>query len=98
MFLYLDDIREPIHNNFYVVRNYQDCVDFLKNNTVSFLSLDHDLGEDKSGYDIAKFLVQEGIEVEKINIHSANPVGRDNIVQLIGRYFPNTKITCKTKI
>lgn len=95
MFLYLDDIRNPKTNNFYVVRNYQDCIDFLKVNKVYCLSLDHDLGEEKTGYDVAKFIVQEGIEIENINIHSANPVGRDNIKQLIEHYFPNTKVTCK---
>lgn len=98
MFLYLDDIRNPKLNSLYIVRNYEDCIDYLKNNTVYFLSLDHDLGEEKTGYDVAKFLVQEGIEIEHINIHSANPVGRDNIIQLIQRYFPNTKITCQIKI
>jgi hypothetical protein len=98
MFLYLDDIREPIHNSFHIVRNYQECIDIIKNNKIHFLSLDHDLGEKKTGYDVAKYLVQEGIEIKQINIHSANPVGRDNIIQLIGRYFPDTKITCKTKI
>jgi len=98
MFLYLDDIRNPFHNNFHVVRNYQDCIDFLKNNDICYLSLDHDLAEEKTGYDVAKYLIQEGITIETINIHSMNPVGRDNIIQLIERYFPNTKITCKTKI
>jgi len=42
--------------------------------------------------------VQEGIEIREINIHSANPVGRDNIIQLIKRYFPNTKISCEKRI
>jgi len=98
MYLYLDDIRQPIHNNFHIVRNYEDCIDILKNNIVYFLSLDHDLGEGKTGYDVAKYLVQEGIEIEQINIHSENPVGRDNIIQLIKRYFPSTKITCEKRI
>ena len=98
MYLYLDDIRQPKHNNFYIVRNYEDCIHILKNNTVYFLSLDHDLGEEKTGYDVAKYLVQEGIEIREINIHSANPVGRDNIIQLIKRYFPNTKISCEKRI
>lgn len=93
MYLYLDDIRSPKYRNFYVTQCYQDCIDMIKNNKIEYLSLDHDLGEEKTGYDVAKFLVQEGIKIPVINIHSANPVGRDNIVQLINRYFPNTKIT-----
>ena len=97
MYLYLDDIREPKYHNMCVVRNYEDCINVIANNHIDFLSLDHDLGEEKTGYDVAKYLVQEGIEIEHINIHSANPVGRDNITQLIQRYFPKTRITFKTK-
>ena len=93
MYLYLDDIRQPKHNNFYIVRNYEDCIHILKNNTVYFLSLDHDLGEEKTGYDIAKFIVENEINIRQINIHSANPVGRDNIKQLIKHYFPDTIVT-----
>lgn len=96
--LYLDDLRTPKSGNLYIVRSYQECIDFLQLNKVCFLSLDHDLGEGKTGYDVAKFLVQEGIEIEHINIHSANPVGRDNIVQLIQHYFPSTRITFETKL
>lgn len=93
MFLYLDDLRNPKNNSFHVARNYQDCIDIIQFNTIEYLSLDHDLGEDKTGYDVAKFIVQKGIEIPVINIHSANPVGRDNIKQLINRYFPKTEVT-----
>ena len=93
LLIYLDDIRTPTRKNLCIVRNYKECANYLKSNNVSFLSLDHDLGEKKSGYDIVKFMVQEGINVPFINIHSANPVGRDNMKQLIERYFPETKIT-----
>lgn len=97
MYLYLDDLRTPTHN-LHIVRTYQECIDFLQSNHVSFLSLDHDLGEEKTGYDVAKFLVEEGIDIKHINIHSANPVGRDNIVQLIQHYYPATKITFENKL
>jgi hypothetical protein len=65
----------------------------IKNNQIDLLSLDHDLGDEKTGYDVAKFIVCEGIKIPHINIHSANPVGKENIRQLINRYFPSTKIT-----
>ena len=92
MYLYLDDVRTP-KQNMHVVRNYKECIDVLQNNYIDYLSLDHDLGEEKTGYDVAKWIVQEGIEIPHINIHSANPVGKDNIRQLLKRYCPNTKVT-----
>ncbi len=93
MYLYLDDIRTPSQPDLHVVRTYKECIHMIKNNKVEFLSLDHDLGGKKTGYDVAKFLVQERIEIPHINIHSANPVGKRNIQQLIERYFPDTRVT-----
>jgi hypothetical protein len=98
MFVYVDDIRNPKNNNLYIIRHYQDCIDLLTTDKIDFISLDHDLGEEKTGYDIVKFIVKEGIKIPHINIHSANPVGRDNMKQLIERYFPKTLITFDTKI
>lgn len=93
MFLYVDDIRNPISNSWNVARSYREAITLITNNEIKFLSLDHDLGEKKTGYDIAKFIVEHGIKIRQINIHSANPVGRDNIKQLIKHYFPDTIIT-----
>ena len=105
MYLYLDDWRDPRHKGFHVVRTYEDCIDALSNNKVIFLSLDHDLSideyydkDEKTGYDVAKFLVKKGMKIPNINIHSANPIGRNNIKQLIEHYFPDTTVTCIMKI
>jgi hypothetical protein len=37
-------------------------------------------------------MVENNIKVPVIFIHTANPVGRDNMKQLLGRYFPESKI------
>ena len=47
---------------------------------------DHDLGVDKTGYDVAKYIVEHQIEIKGFKIHSANPVGRFNIRQLMTHY------------
>lgn len=96
--LYLDDIRNPRNKDLHVVRNFNDCIYVLSNNSVDFLSLDHDLGGELTGYHVAKFLVYKNMKINHINIHSANPVGRDNIAQLIKRYFPTTNVTFDTTI
>ena len=85
--LFVDDIRVPqLKDDIEVVRNYNDAISCLKNNTYDYISLDHDLGEDKTGYDIAKYIVENQIKVGAVAIHSANPVGRDNIKQLLTHY------------
>lgn len=50
-----------------------------------YMDFDHDLGEKKTGYDVAKFLVENKIMV-KYHVHSMNPVGRANIEQLLDHY------------
>lgn len=75
-----------------------DYLDQLKKDTdilPEIISFDHDLGEDQpSGYDIAKKLVEldmDGIMLFPDNftwlIHSENPVGRDNINELLRSYM-----------
>jgi|688.fasta_scaffold192121_5 hypothetical protein len=45
---------------------------------------------EKTGYDSAKWLCEycwtNGIPLPKWNVHSANPVGRDNIIHLLKNY------------
>lgn len=90
--LYVDDIRNiPLFYNrtdkIIIARNYKEAI---KNLTLikkfDIIDLDHDLGEEKSGYDIAKYIVENQIKVDTIRIHSMNPVGVQNIRQLLQRY------------
>lgn len=47
---------------------------------------DHDLGQDETGYDLAKWIVANEIKLAAYEVHSMNPVGRQNIVQLLDHY------------
>jgi hypothetical protein len=46
--------------------------------------------EEKTGYDCAKWLCEycweNGLPIPEYNVHSANPVGRDNILQLLKNF------------
>jgi hypothetical protein len=90
--LYLDDIRNPKSDGWTVVRNYEEFVQYIDQNGLpDEISFDHDLGEDvKTGYDCAKWLCEycwmNGIPIPPYNVHSANPVGRDNIIGLLKSY------------
>lgn len=99
--IWLDDIRDPVDylkNNIsnykiYWVKNYEEFIDIynlLKYSTNIELSLDHDLGEDLTGYDCVKYIVNDCMKrntnLPFINIHSANPVGKNNMISYINNY------------
>lgn len=81
----------------YICRNYEQTIyfiNFIRENDIDahfFLDLDHDLGEiddslAPSGYDICKWVVENHIPLVGFHIHSMNPVGRENMRQLLTHY------------
>ena len=72
--LWLDDLRNPVD---YVVgdydiswvKNYEQFCTFINENGLpDIICFDHDLGEEKSGYDCAKFVVwSDTIKVQYLN-------------------------------
>ncbi len=94
--LWLDDVRDPtdpiIRANFGAsgdeewVRTSQEAIQRISEGNVSYISLDHDLGEGAgTGYDVASFVEQGAYEgtIKKLDwkVHSANPVGAKRIYQ-----------------
>ena len=51
-----------------------------------FISFDHDLGSEFTGYDVAKFIVDNKCNLTGFAVHSMNPVGAMNIFQLLTHY------------
>ena len=91
--LYLDDLWVT-PEGFDRVYNYEDFVEYITQNGLpDFISFDHDLGEDESGYDCAKYLVEYCIEhnlsLPKFSVHSQNPVGKENIERLLNNFSAN---------
>ena len=91
--LYLDDLRVT-PEGFDRVYNYADFVEYITQNGLpDFISFDHDLGEDESGYDCAKYLVEYCIEhnlqLPKFSVHSQNPVDKENIERLLNNFSAN---------
>lgn len=91
MKIFLDDIR-AIPRGYEGARSYSEFIRIFEKNkgNVEEISLDHDLGEVKSGYDAAKWIVENDYfdGLKTIIIHSANPVGVRNMIQLFDRYAP----------
>lgn len=104
--LYLDDLR-PCPQGFTLARTVEEAIDIYTNHPRGterrILSLDHDLGGidgiyTKTGYDFCKWLVEETFHnpfmplPHVIYMHTSNPVGRDNMIQLLEHYLPETKV------
>lgn len=90
--IFLDDYR-PCPEGYVLARNYREMIKLLRRNKgqIEGLSLDHDLGEDKSGYDVCKWIVEnDSYPTDFITVHSQNPIGARNMMQLLTRYAPDT--------
>lgn len=96
--IYLDDEREIPDSSWTRVHTATECIDYLKKmhesqTRVNVLSLDHDLGppEAGTGYDVCCFLEEMAhceptfIMPDSIQIHSANPVGRQRMFSVVKR-------------
>ena len=92
--IWLDDYREPYHflyedygykeEDITICKNYSQFVKAIsKNGLPEMICFDHDLGEEKTGYDCAKFLVdyclKNKLKLPEWYIQSANIVGAMNI-------------------
>lgn len=101
MNIYLDDERtEP--PDYVRVKTSKECIDYLivlheSGQVCHSLSLDHDLGDGNgTGYDVVCWLEEMFYSDEKFilpietKVHSANPVGRKRMLQVIEKlYFNN---------
>jgi hypothetical protein len=85
MKVFLDDVREA-PEGWLLVRNVEQTLEILKSGEVSELSLDHDLGETETGYEVVTW-IEEMVGLfgfmppRVIKVHSANPVGRKRMEQ-----------------
>ena len=96
--LFLDDLR-PIPNGYIGIRSYTEFVAYITDKGLpDFISFDHDLGLEESGYDCAKWLVNYCLDYDlrlpQFNVHSQNPVGKINILSLLNN-FKNKNIHSK---
>lgn len=95
MKIILDDRRYvPSNSPYNVVRNYEDCVDMLRLfRKISYISLDYDLGEGKTGYDVLVYIKENDIVFEHINIHSDHSVGVPKMKEYVWNHFPGVGLT-----
>lgn len=97
MRLWLDDERDPTQNhiksqfgsegNEIWVKTADEAIEYLKTGNVAFISLDHDLGTEKTGYDVAKW-IEESVfkgtfKMIPWRVHSMNIVGKQPMIQAL---------------
>ena len=95
-YIYVDDIRKCPYSEddkfiIFTARTYNasiEVIDYCSSfkNAEIYIDLDHDLGEEKSGYDICKYIIEKQIPIAGYAIHSMNPIGVFNIHQLMDHY------------
>ena len=94
--MFLDDERFPADNSgdWIIVLNFEQAVEHvLANGVPDFVSFDHDLGLEKSGFDFAKWLVEYDLDYNVLGstfdyyVHSQNPIGVANIKGLLDPYL-----------
>ena len=95
MRIILDDRRPmPESGPYNCVRTYEECAFLLRNfHTISYISLDYDLGEGKTGLSVLKYMVECGNDVKHINIHSTHLTGVQKMREFAEQNSPNTELT-----
>lgn len=81
------------------IETAKECIDLLDSQTWNVVFLDHDLGGETmvssgpgTGYEVAQWLVDHPDKIPgQVVVHSMNPVGRNNIRQLISRVLPGVE-------
>jgi hypothetical protein len=97
-------VRELYRNEEWkIARNGTEVMDFfLQLGMPSYISFDHDLGEDSgTGYDIVKLLVDIDMKTTEdmyrfsdnfsFYVHSQNPIGKANIEGYLNNYLKHKK-------
>jgi hypothetical protein len=80
--LFIDDVRDPPDDSWTVVRTVEEAKYLIQSwDLPTHMSLDHDLGGDETVMQILHWMSEEFYEEGPPEwcIHSANPVGRDNM-------------------
>lgn len=95
MKIILDDRRPfPENKTYNCVRTYEECTLLIRIfHTISFISLDYDLGGKETGLDVLAYMVECGNEVKHINIHSDHSIGVPKMREFAEKNFPNAELT-----
>ncbi|MEI8082079.1 MAG: cyclic-phosphate processing receiver domain-containing protein [Actinomycetes bacterium] len=86
--LRVDDLRDPPDTTWVIARDYGPAIEILATGRVRTVSLDHDLGPEETGLDICLWMSREGIWPKTIVLHTANPLGREDMYDHLVHHAP----------
>ena len=99
--MYLDDIRDPKTTFSVIARSSAEAIDYFTCplGCPQYISFDHDLGGEDTAMRVVKWLVERDLDMNgefipknfMFNVHSANPVGADNIEGYLNSYLGTKK-------
>ena len=95
MKIWIDDLR-PVPTGYIGTKSVNETIALIEacersGEPIELIDLDHDLGDYASDGGDAIKLLDYLVEHEKfypIEVHTANPVGRANMIRVIKRYWP----------
>lgn len=75
-------------NEYQIARSYKEGIKYLESSKWDILYLDHDLGCNKTGYDVMCWL-EEHLEFlpNRVVFVTSNPVGRQRMEQVAGKLY-----------
>jgi hypothetical protein len=101
--LFIDDERLPVGDGWKIARSSVEAIFLVKlYGMPQEISFDHDLGEDDTSMFFIHWMINRLLDGRdylpdnfKFSVHSQNPVGKDNINQLMNNFLkynetPNT--------
>lgn len=101
--LFLDDERNPKSSDWVIICSCCEAIQYIINNGIpDIMSLDHDLGQDLTGYDFVKKLCIMTMDGDcslnncrEIIIHSHNTIGAENMNNYLINFFNEFNIQTK---
>lgn len=93
MKLFVDDLRDPPDSSWTVARSTKEALELCRDTWPEELSLDHDLGGEDRVMDFLKLFHEMCGEkpIPSWKVHSANPVGRLNIMSFMDSWERSRK-------
>jgi hypothetical protein len=89
MKVFLDDIRNPMEYWDIIAKNYSSIIELLQTGKVTEISLDHDLGTEKTGYDVLLWIEEQtainNFKAPKIWVHTGNLSAKEKMILAINK-------------
>lgn len=90
----LDDKRAFPVRGYNCFRGYNECILMIGLfPELEYISLDYDLGEEHTGFDVLMYMKEHGTKVAHINLHSDHPIGVQKMREYAEEHFPDASVT-----